>query len=201
MRKQRPLKPPGSVRIIAGSCRGRRIPVVSGSAVRPTPDRTRETLFNWLAPLIIGTRCADLCAGTGALGFEALSRGAAEAWFVERDSALSAALRRVADELGFQNRAHVCEQSVESFLSRPAAERFNLVFLDPPYGTPLGPLLGQLTPLLAPDALVYVERDVRENLAQSVGTAEIVKQSHGGRVCYGLIRLAAGRMTLPASEG
>jgi 16S rRNA (guanine966-N2)-methyltransferase len=201
MRKQRPLEPPGSVRIIAGSCRGRRIPVVSGSGVRPTPDRTRETLFNWLAPAIVGTRCADLCAGTGVLGFEALSRGAAETWFVERDSTLSAALRRVAGELGFENTAHVCEQSVESFLSRPVADRFDLVFLDPPYSTPLGPLLEQLVPLLAPGALVYVERDLRDGLAQSVGAAEIVKQSHGGRVCYGLVRLASERMTLPASEG
>ena len=74
-------KPPGSVRIIAGEWRGRRIEVVAGAEIRPTPDRVRETLFNWLAPVLPGMHCLDLYAGTGVLGIEALSRGAAESWF------------------------------------------------------------------------------------------------------------------------
>ena len=73
------------MRIIAGEWRGRRIAIAPDTAVRPTPDRVRETLFNWLREAIVGARCLDLYAGTGALGFEALSRGAAEAWFVEQD--------------------------------------------------------------------------------------------------------------------
>src|SRR5690606_9775904 len=84
---------PGSVRIIGGTWRGRRLAVAGGPALRPTPDRIRETLFNWLAPALPGARCLDLFAGTGVLGLEALSRGAAEAWLVERDPVAAAALR------------------------------------------------------------------------------------------------------------
>src|SRR5947207_418259 len=85
--------PPGSVRIIAGEWRGRRVPIAPNTAVRPTPDRVRETLFNWLKAEIVGARVLDLYAGTGALGFESLSRGAAEAWVVEQDLALVTARR------------------------------------------------------------------------------------------------------------
>ena len=77
--------PRGSVRIIGGEWRSRRLAIPDGAAVRPTPDRVRETVFNWLRDSIVGARCLDLYAGTGALGFEALSRGAAQAYFVERD--------------------------------------------------------------------------------------------------------------------
>ena len=82
-----------SVRIIAGDWRGRRIPIPDGTRVRPTPDRVRETLFNWLNAVIPGARCLDLFAGTGVLGLEALSREAGEVWFVETDSSLIDSLR------------------------------------------------------------------------------------------------------------
>ena len=78
----------GRIRIIAGTWRGRLIDIPDGTAVRPTPDRVRETVFNWLSAVVEGARCLDLFAGTGALGFEALSRGAAEAWLVEQDAKL-----------------------------------------------------------------------------------------------------------------
>ena len=87
-----------SVRIIAGEWRGTRIAIPIGTMVRPTPDRARETLFNWLNPAIVGARCLDLFAGTGVLGLEALSRGAKEVWFVETEASLISALRkRIAD--------------------------------------------------------------------------------------------------------
>ena len=89
-----------SLRIVAGSWRGRRLTFPAGTAVRPTPDRVRETVFNWLGPGIEGARCLDLYAGTGMLGLEALSRGAAEAWFVERDRKLAEFLDEQIELLG-----------------------------------------------------------------------------------------------------
>ena len=92
----------GSVRIIGGEWRGRRVEIVTGGELRPTPDRVRETVFNWLMPLLPGARCLDLYAGTGVLGLEALSRGAAESWFVERDPRAAAALEAMLVRLGAQ---------------------------------------------------------------------------------------------------
>ena len=96
MVKRNAARVQGRIRIIAGEWRGRRIEIPEGTAVRPTPDRVRETVFNWLRDAIDGARCLDLFAGTGVLGFEALSRGAAEACFVEQDAALVDALRATA---------------------------------------------------------------------------------------------------------
>src|SRR5262245_38344066 len=123
--------PPGSVRIIAGEWRGRRVPVAPNTSVRPTPDRVRETLFNWLREDIAGARCLDLYAGTGALGFESLSRGASEVWFVEQDPALVAALGAQAEVFGVTPR--VVRQDAASLLRGRAPQRFDVVFLDPPY--------------------------------------------------------------------
>jgi 16S rRNA (guanine966-N2)-methyltransferase len=175
----------GSVRIIAGEWRGRRLAVVEGAAVRPTPDRVRETLFNWLRESIVGARCLDLYAGTGALGFEALSRGAAEAWLVELDAALVAALRAAAAKLGVE--PHIVRRDALAFLREPFAARFDIVFLDPPYAQPLEPLLAVLPPWLAAGALVYVERPRAAGLP-TVDWGEWVKRSHAGAVEYGLLR-------------
>jgi 16S rRNA (guanine966-N2)-methyltransferase len=148
--------PPGSVRVIAGEWRGRRIPIATATAVRPTPDRVRETLFNWLRARLPGARCLDLFAGTGVLGFEALSRGASEVWFVEQDPALVAGLKSQAAAFGVEPR--VLRQDVASLLRGAPPARFDIAFLDPPYATPVEPLLTLLKPWLAPGALVYVER-------------------------------------------
>jgi 16S rRNA (guanine966-N2)-methyltransferase len=177
---------PGSVRIIAGDWRGRRVPVVSGTIVRPTPDRVRETLFNWLQEAVVGARCLDLYAGTGALGFEALSRGAAEVWFVEKDSTLAGALSAQAESFGVQPR--IIRQDALSFLGAVPSQRFDIVFLDPPYALPIEPLVAALAPWLSADALVYVERP-REPGLPTVPGAEWVKRSHAGAVEYGLLAL------------
>src|SRR5690606_34371286 len=92
--------PPGRVRIVAGKWRGRFLPVIDADELRPTPERVRETLFNWLAPRIAGSRCLDLFAGTGVLGLEALSRGAADAILVERNRQASDALRKSIEKFG-----------------------------------------------------------------------------------------------------
>jgi 16S rRNA (guanine966-N2)-methyltransferase len=180
-------RPPGSVRIIAGEWRGQRLTVAAGTAVRPTPDRVRETLFNWLMGTIGGARCLDLYAGTGALGFEALSRGAAEAWFVEQDPALVAALDAQAETFGVRPR--IVRQDVESLLRGRAVACFDVVFLDPPYAVPVEPLLRLLPAWLANDAVVYVERPLDPGLPEIPG-AVWAKRSRAGAVEYGLLQVA-----------
>jgi 16S rRNA (guanine966-N2)-methyltransferase len=181
--------PQGSVRIIAGDWRGRRMPVAEGTAVRPTPDRVRETLFNWLRDEVAGARCLDLYAGTGALGFEAMSRGAAEAWFVEQDAALVAALGAQAEIFGVEPR--IIRQDSASLLRAHAPQPFDLVFLDPPYALPVEPLLALLPPWLSERGLVYVERPRTPGLPDvEAGTWQ--KRSHAGAVEYGLFRFASG---------
>ncbi len=181
----------GHVRIIAGTWRGRRIAIPEGTAVRPTPDRVRETLFNWLQGAVAGARCLDLYAGTGALGFEALSRGAASATFVERDVALVEALRATARQLGAS--PQIVRRDALAFLREPATARFDLVFLDPPYSEPIAPLLELLPPWTAPGALVYVERGASEGLPD-VPSAAWRKRSRAGAVEYGLLELPEATM-------
>ena len=185
----------GRVRIIAGTWRGRRIAIPDGTAVRPTPDRVRETLFNWLQGSLPGARCLDLYAGTGALGFEALSRGAALATFVERDAVLVEALRAMA--LRLEAAPQIVRRDALAYLREPAAARFDVVFLDPPYSEPIAPLLELLPPWLAPGALVYVERGRGEGLPE-VPAATWVKRSRAGAVDYGLLRF--GEATMPETS-
>ncbi|GAP65766.1 16S rRNA m(2)G-966 methyltransferase [Mizugakiibacter sediminis] len=149
---------PGRVRIIAGRLRGSKLAVPDLPGLRPTPDRVRETLFNWLAPTIEGARCLDLFAGTGALGIEALSRGAAQATFVERDPRLAAALRDNLARLGQAGGSVECVDAA-AFL-RGSATPFDLVFLDPPFAdarwTDAATAL-EAGGWLKPGALIYVE--------------------------------------------
>ena len=182
----------GRVRIIAGEWRGRRIEIPDGTAVRPTPDRVRETVFNWLRDSLPGARCLDLFAGTGVLGFEALSRGAAEAWLVEQDAKLVDALRATAQTLGATPR--IVRRDALAFLREPPAARFDVVFLDPPYAAPLDPLLAVLPAWLSSRALVYVERPRSEGLP-APSSASWVKRSHAGAVEYGLLRYEEATMS------
>ena len=182
---------PQSVRIIAGTWRGRRLQVPRGSDVRPTPDRVRETLFNWLRAHVEGARCLDLYAGTGALGLEALSRGAREAVFVEHDRVLVEALESNARVLGAN--ARVVGERVERFVAGPPGP-FDIVFLDPPYAVSLEPIIARLPALLAANGLVYVERAARDGLPKDAILAWR-KTGRAGAVCFGLAALAA--MTVP----
>lgn len=183
MRNRRKPAHAGDVRIIGGDWRRRRIAVASDASVRPTPDRVRETLFNWLEPHVGGADCLDLFAGTGVLGFEALSRGARSVQFVERDARLAAALRACAEALGAN--ARIARASAEEWLARPADRTFGIVFLDPPYAEQLEPYMAALAPRLAREALVYVER------AGGAGLPELAdfdwhRTSRAGEVAYGL---------------
>ena len=179
--------PPGSVRIIAGEWRGRRIPIVAETAVRPTPDRVRETVFNWLQTRIEGARVLDLYAGTGALGFESLSRGAAEAWFVEEDARLVEALKTQAETFGAK--PSIVRQDAAAFLRGRAAQRFDVVFVDPPYALPVEPLLELLPAWVAEEGVAYVERPLPAGLPQILA-GEWLKRSRAGTVEYGLLRFA-----------
>ncbi len=183
----------GKVRIIGGTLRNSRLPVLERAGFRPTPDRVRETLFNWLAPVLEGARCLDLYAGSGALGIEALSRGAGWVELVEADRDLAANLRIQVDRLGVTDRAQVRAVTAESLLRERPAQAFNVVFVDPPYAAgswnaALDAL--QLGGWLAPDARIYLEwpHPARPDLP-----AEFAwwRESRAGAIGYGLARMAA----------
>ena len=154
---------PGRIRIIGGKLRNSRLDVPELPGLRPTPERVRETLFNWLAPTLAGVQALDLCAGTGALGIEALSRGAAGVQFVERDAAAAQVLRGNLARLKAPDGA-VAAADALGYLQGPPRP-FGLVFMDPPFAldlwTPLARRLEQ-GGWLTPAAQVYVEspRDI-----------------------------------------
>ncbi len=163
MAKTNPESSGGSLRIVAGNLRGSRLTVPDVKGLRPTSDRVRETLFNWLAPVIGGARCLDLYAGTGALGIEALSRGAAACVFVERERGLCELLRQNLARLRVAD-ARVVNDDAQGFLTTPApADAFDLVFLDPPFAANLWTAAAQRLEQagwLRAGAHVYVETPV-----------------------------------------
>ena len=124
------------LRIVAGRLRGSRLAVADAEGLRPTPDRVRETLFNWLTPVLEGARCLDLYAGTGALGIEALSRGAGECVFVESDRGLCRQLQDNLARLKVEQ-ARVVNDEAFGFLEDEPTRPFDLVFLDPPFAANL----------------------------------------------------------------
>ena len=154
---ERPHRPPSEVRIIGGQWKRTRLPVANVPGLRPTPDRVRETLFNWLGQDLSGWRCIDAFAGTGALGLEAASRGASEVRLIAQDSALVAQLTRL------QTRLQATAVRVEradgvSALKRLGAASMDLVLLDPPFdSTLLAQALPEAVRVLAPQGFVYVE--------------------------------------------
>jgi 16S rRNA (guanine(966)-N(2))-methyltransferase RsmD len=169
------------MRIIAGKFRSRTLEAPAGLATRPTSDRLRETLFNVLAPRIEGAAFLDLYAGSGAVGMEALSRGAASAGFVERAPAALSALRANLAKLGLSAGFRIHPGSVGAFLrklQRDSATEFDVVFLDPPYDAErdyaetLGLLGGAAKGILAADALVIAEHRKKERLEEKYGSLE-----------------------------
>ena len=121
-----------SLRIIGGEWRGRKVSFPDQAGLRPTGDRVRETLFNWLQPIISGARCLDLFAGSGVLGLEALSRGAAQVVMVEQAAPVCRYLQQAADNLGAQGRLEVNHTTAEAYLMS-AAKPFDVIFFDPPF--------------------------------------------------------------------
>lgn len=176
------------VRIIAGRWRGRRLRFPADAGIRPTPDRVRETLFNWLQGDIAGARCLDLFAGSGALGIEALSRGADSVVLVEREPRVAAYLRETLKALD----AHAGEVRLgdaAAFL-RDAGRRFDVVFLDPPFADQaLAPLLVTLAACgqLAPQARVYIEHAARDGLPELPPGFTLWRSKRAGEVGYHLL--------------
>ena len=151
----------GKVRIIGGRWRGTRLSVPSSAGLRPSSDRVRETLFNWLQPMLPGARVLDLFAGTGALGLEAVSRGATKAVLVERDAMLAQSLRETSARLSAHDQVEVVQAEAVAWLQRQPAGSFDLAFVDPPFGAELWQsALAALLPQLAPGAWLYVESPV-----------------------------------------
>lgn len=179
----------GRFRIIGGEWRGRRLALPPGNDVRPTPDRVRETLFNWLAPVIAGARCLDLYAGSGALGLEALSRGAAEATFVDRSPAVTRQLAAHLEALHCE-RGEILRMDALRYLERPPAP-FDIVFLDPPYrGGLLAPALAQLFAAgwVAPAASVYLEHESGMDPPPAPHGWHLFRSAAAGQVRYHLLR-------------
>jgi 16S rRNA (guanine966-N2)-methyltransferase len=149
--------PPREVRIIGGSWKRSKLPVADRPGLRPTPDRVRETLFNWLGQDLSGWRCLDAFAGSGALGFEAASRGAAAVVLLERDPALVALLSAAKARLGAEA-IRIERGDALQWMGRAPAEGFELVLLDPPFDAPLAlPAMAAAARIVAPGGFVYVE--------------------------------------------
>lgn len=179
--------PIGHVRIISGDWRGSKLPVESFPGLRPTSDRVRETLFNWLQSRIAGRRVLDCFAGTGALGFEAASRGASEAVLLEKVPALAASLRETAARLKAEN---VSIETADSFawLSAPATRAFDVVFIDPPFASDYAQrVLSLIGPWLADSAWVYVETG-RSTRIEVPNTFQLYREGSTREVWYRLFR-------------
>ncbi len=177
-----------TVRIIGGEWRRRVLRFPDAEGLRPTPDRVRETLFNWLGQDLSGLSCLDLFAGSGALGFEAASRGAAKVVMVEQSPKVFAALDANARLLDVSGRLQIVRADAVKFASSLVASgsRFDVLFLDPPYKQGwierLSPFLSQL---VAEDGAVYIEA---EHALNACGEWQTVRSGRAGQVYYHLMR-------------
>ena len=180
---------PGRLRIVAGNWRSRLLEIADVPGLRPTSARIRETVFNWLAPRIAGARCLDLFAGTGALGLEALSRGAASCVFVEKSTKAAQTLRANIATLQAEN-AVVHATSAAKFLQQGSAAPFEIVFLDPPFAAELLPdvcsLLEQNS-VLADSARIYIEEDRSQPELHLPERWQVLKTRNSGNVRYSLL--------------
>ena len=182
---------PGRLRIVAGKWRSRPLDVANVPGLRPTSERIRETLFNWLAPTIPGARCLDLFAGTGALGLEALSRGAGDVVFVENSPVAAKLLRDNVQVLDVPT-ADVRQADALAFLEAPPGKKFDIVFLDPPFAADM---LGDLCRLLneasvlGSGALVYLEEDRARPETDLPPGWRILKSKTAGNVRYSLAQV------------
>jgi len=189
-KRKNPGEQPGRLRIVAGKWRSRLLPIANVEGLRPTSERIRETLFNWLAPVLAGAKCLDLFAGSGALGLEALSRDAQSVVFVERSGVAVAALRECLEALDAKH-ASILNADAEAYLNGPATEQYDIVFLDPPFAADLAQDLCRLLAgggWLAPGANVYLEQDRDQARPELPDGWRILKEKTTGNVRYSLMR-------------
>ena len=181
----------GHLRIIGGRHRGRRLPIPDQPGLRPTADRVRETLFNWLMPVLPGARCLDLFAGSGALGLEAASRGAGEVVLVERNALVARQLLLNVQTLA-EPGVQVIQADALAWLARDPSP-FDLVFLDPPFAEALlAPACALLAARgwLAPGARVYLETAERAGFPPLPAGWDLVRERTAGQVRFGLVLVA-----------
>ena len=187
MRRKTKGIPSNTLRIIGGDWRSRKLSFPDAQGLRPTPDRIRETLFNWLQGKTYGTQCLDLFAGSGALGLEALSRGAADVTFVEKNPAVAAQLKSNLELL--KSNAKVIQDDALSFISKcKPAHSFDLIFLDPPYRK--GLLEASLDAiqkqsLLKTNGLLYLEHESEQYFDWQDYDYKVLRQAKAGQVsCF-----------------
>lgn len=182
----------GDLRIIGGDWRSRKLRFPDAGGVRPTPARTRETLFNWLSFYVAGSDCLDLFSGSGALGLEALSRGAADATFVDNNATLSTALRGNLRLLGSESGTVACT-GADTYLSKRTRQPFDIIFMDPPFRqdwlTTLLPLVHDQG-WVKPGGWVYVEHEREMQAPTTPASWRLHRQKTAGQVTYCLYRVA-----------
>lgn len=184
-------RPAGEVRVIAGLWRGRKLPVLNAEGLRPTTDRVKETLFNWLMMDIAGSRCLDCFAGSGSLGIEALSRQAQAVVFLEKFADAANQLKKNLVSLKAEN-GKVIQTDTLQFLAQKNSEMpFDLVFVDPPFHQGFVPQV--LTALeqngwLAENALIYVETEKNHSPLVSPEHWQVIKEKTAGQVVSRLVR-------------
>lgn len=187
--KPKPCQKTNQVRIISGLHRGRLIRFVDGDGLRPTPDRLRETLFNWLMGHLVNARVLDVCAGSGVLGFECLSRGADFVVFVEPNSTQASTLKQNADTLRLTS-ANLSIINTSAQTALPSLNiPFDIIFIDPPYALNLWQeLLDKVMPLCHKETLIYIEGD--KPITDIINTPiEVVKESKIGQIYAYLTKL------------
>ncbi len=185
----------GEFRIIAGKWRGRRLRFPNVNQLRPTTDRTRETVFNWLMPIIIDAHCLDGFAGSGALGLEALSRGAAHVTFIDNQHKLTQTLAQHVDTLDCADQTQIVTATFASYVSqRQSDQLFDIVFLDPPFfQNNVQRCIDSLQqyPCLANNAYVYIETEKTVDLTPCLpANWQITRQHTAGHVAYYLISVS-----------
>lgn len=183
---------PGELRLIGGKWRGRKLRFPSEEGLRPTSDRIRETLFNWLAPTIVGANCADLFAGSGALGLEALSRGAQRCDFVDKSSPVISQISGHLATLQANDTGHCHRQAALDFLKGPSTP-YDLVFVDPPFRQGMVQAVCEALDTgnwLAPGATVYIETASDEALPELPAHWSIHREKTSGGVTYRTLHTA-----------
>lgn len=199
MAKQKNFCSIGKIRIIGGQWRGRKLPVIGNPSLRPTTERIRETLFNWLAPVIRGARCLDCFAGSGALGLEALSRYAASVTLLEQDRAVSAQIFKILKLLQVQEEAQVINTTSLKWLSKPG-DTYDVVFIDPPFRQGMInktiKLLKQYR-RLTPGAWIYVEMEAQGPTLSIPACWQVYREKLAGQVICRLYLCKANSINNP----
>ncbi len=190
----------GSIRIISGKHKGRKLPVLMVDGLRPTTDRVKETVFNWLMPYIHDVNCLDCFAGAGSLGFEALSRGAAQVQLVELNKAAAKQLCANKQLLKANNMV-VSNTNVLDFLKTQTPQSFDLVFIDPPFRLNLVTQTSELLEngWLTAQALIYVEMEV-ESEQQLPNNWQLLKEKIAGQVAYRLYKRTLVPMSINSND-